>query len=141
MLLKKAITIVAAVGLLTLLAAPLVLAQQEMGENQPAPPAQTDQDQSAGGGTEPPLPTLENASSLDANGNLVVDCEAASSNLARLQQVQDALANNPEFQRELSETQGLVRLCADEGFNPNGSPNTGAGMMQYNPAPSSSPLA
>jgi hypothetical protein len=141
MLLKKSTTIVAMAGLLTLLAAPLVLAHQEMGENQPAPQAQTNRDQSPGGGTEPPLPILENASSLDANGNLVVDCEAASSNLARLQQFQDTLANNPEFQLELSEAQGLVQLCVDEGFNPNGSTNTGAGMMQYDTAPSSSPLA
>ena len=142
MLLKKVTTIAAVIGLLTLLAAPLVLAQQEMGEDQPVPQAQPNQDQPVEGGTQPSLPTLENPSSLDTNGSVVIDCEMAWRNLAQLQQVRNALASNRDFQLELSQAQDLVELCVDEGFNPNGSNNTSnAGMVQYNPASSSSPLA
>jgi hypothetical protein len=107
---------VAVLVLLTLLAAPLVLAQQDPGQNvgqdQPAAPAQT-----------PPI-NLGDPFTLDANGNLTVDCGMAFSNLAQLEPFRTVLANDQTFQSKLADAESLVQLCTNNGFSPFG--DTGA---------------
>ena len=116
-MLKKLTTMVAVLVLLTLLAAPLVLAQQDTGQSvgqdqQPAEQAQT-----------PPI-NLGDPFTLDANGNLTVDCGMAFSNLAQLEPFRTVLANDQEFQSRLADAENLVQLCVNNGFSPFG--NTGA---------------
>ena len=115
-MLKKLTTMVAVLVLLTLLAAPLVLAQQDPGQNvgqgQPAEQAQT-----------PPI-NLGDPFTLDANGNLTVDCGVAFGNLAQLEPFRTVLANDQTFQSKLADAESLVQLCTNNGFSPFG--DTGA---------------
>jgi hypothetical protein len=126
-MLKKMMTLAGVLVLLTLLAAPLVLAQQ--GTDQQAPDQQGVA-QPAAGGTQPSLPTLEDPFRFNSSGNVVIDCDAAYRNFVRLELANDTSANDPEVQSELAQAQNLVEICVFEG---SGSQSGGNGIDQYQP--------
>jgi hypothetical protein len=100
-------------------AAPPDPGQQDTGQTQPT------------GETQPALPGLDSFIHLNTNGNLVIDCQAASDMLAQLNQRGETEAND---QSELIVVQMLAQLCADSGFTPSGaeqpSDSTSSGGQQ-----------
>ncbi len=131
---KKLMTLATVMALLLVAFAPLVLAQQEAAETPPAetPPA-----------TPPPVETtpppfelvLEDPFSLDADGNLITNCDAVFRNLALLNSYRDtSLASNPEYQASLADTESLSQVCVDAGLASYGQvadDSEGTGFEQY----------
>ncbi|MDQ3835104.1 MAG: hypothetical protein M3315_16090 [Actinomycetota bacterium] len=55
---------------------------------------------------------------LNADNELVVNCQALSDRLATLQQAGDTQTADPQLQSEVALAEGLLQLCQDKGFTP-----------------------
>ncbi len=109
-MLKKATALVVVLALL-LAASQLALAQQAADQQ----PASTPQ---SAGEAQASQPNQNQFVRLNANNNLVVDCQALSDGLAALQQTGDTQTTDPQLQSELALDEGLLQLCLDKGFTP-----------------------
>ena len=109
----RKVSLLVAVLVLLLAATPLVLAQEANQQN-------ADQSQYADQYTnqaQPVAPDLKDLTSLDANGNLVVNCAALIQRLDQLAQGGE-VANSPDLQLEMAQLEDLSQLCMDDGFTP-----------------------
>ena len=108
----KKVTILAAALLLLAASAPLVLAQeatqQSTSQNQYMNPYVK--------GAQTVTPNLQDITSLDTNGNLVVNCASLLGMLDQLAQEGYTVNANPEL--VLAQTEDLAQLCVDDGFTP-----------------------
>ena len=127
---KKVVTIAAVLVLMTLVAAPWVLAQQYPTQSQPTYGG-TPTSNPSSEGTPPALPTTIYPYSLDSNGNVVIDCQAAFSNLAQLELVSGSLANDPTYKSELEQAKYLAQVCVIQGYDPTKYEGGNNGMNQY----------
>jgi hypothetical protein len=116
-MLKKVMILAAALMLLAA-AAPLVMAQdigqQNTGHNQYMD-QYVNQAQSA-------APQLQDITSLDANNNLLVNCDALPGKIGQLANEGFAVKNSPNLQLVLTQAEALMQLCIADGFAP---PNSG----------------
>ena len=170
----KKISALVLVLVLLLVSAPLVLAQvteqqQDPSQTQPTQPGQQDvsqkqstqpeqqdasqtqptqsgeQNTSQNQPTQSPISSLKDITELDANNNLVVNCEALADRLAHFEQIGlDTIANDPNLQLEIMQATDLVQLCTDEGFPNNGqassaTPTNGEQSINTTPTNSSTP--
>lgn len=107
-------TILAASLALLAGSAPLVLAQeasqQSASQNQYMNPYVNE--------AQTVAPNLQDITSLDANGNLVVNCASLLERLDQLAQEGYTVKANPELDLVLAQTEDLAQLCVDDGFTP-----------------------
>ena len=144
-MLKKVAALVAVLSLL-LAASQLALAQQNTDQTQGVeatfqanggtqttgvdqttasdPPQQTASQDQPTGEAQAPQPNQNKFVRLNANNELVVDCQTLSDRLASLQQAGDTQTADPQAQSQLALSQSLLQLCEANGFTPSGSEGT-----------------
>ena|ERR671939_249635 len=115
-MLKKATASMVVLALL-LAASQLALAQQAADQQ----PASTPQ---PAGEAQAPQPNQNQVVRLNADNELVVDCQAISDGLATLRQAGETQTTDPQVQSEVELAEGLLQLCIDSGFTPAGSGST-----------------
>ncbi len=141
-MLKKITALVAVLSLL-LAASQLALAQQNTDQTQGVeatfqatggtqttgvdqttgsdPQQQTASQDQPTGEAQLPQPNQNRFVHLNANNELVIDCQALSDGLANLQQAGDTQTTDPQVQSQLALAESLLQLCEANGFTPSGS--------------------
>ena len=113
-MLKRATALVMVLALL--LAASQLALEQQAADQQPASTSQP------AGEAQAPQPNQNQFVRLNANNELVVDCQALSDGLASLQQAGET--TDPQAQSQLALAESLLQLCEANGFTPSGSGGT-----------------